>query len=141
MSIIALQYCDSFCHTSKWFGHRCTCVSPISTPPISLHTLSFWVIPEHNLWVPCFTHQTCTGCQLYIWSCTCFGAVLSNYPTLAFSNRVQKSVLCICVSFAALFVGSLVCLSKFHIYALIYGICLSFSDVALYNRLQVHPPH
>ena len=37
---------------------------------------------------------------------TCFSAMLSNPPTLAFSHRVQKSVLYICVSSAALHVGS-----------------------------------
>ena len=31
-----------------------------------------------------------------------FNAVLSNHPTLAFSHRVQKSVLYICVSLAVL---------------------------------------
>ena len=35
-----------------------------------------------------------------------FNAILSNHPTLAFSHRVQKSVLYICVSFAVLHVGS-----------------------------------
>ena len=32
-------------------------------------------------------------------------AVLSKHPTLAFSHRVQKSVLYICVSFSALHIG------------------------------------
>ena len=26
-----------------------------------LPTLSFWVVTEHQLWVPWFMHQTCTG--------------------------------------------------------------------------------
>ena len=33
------------------------------------------------------------------------------------------------------------CLSKFHIYALIYSISLFLTYFTLYNRLQVHPPH
>ena len=33
---------------------------------------------------------------------SCFHAVLSDHPTLAFSHRVQKSVLYICVSFSVL---------------------------------------
>ena len=36
-----------------------------------------------------------------------FNAILSDHPTLAFSHRVQKSVLYICVSFAILHIGSL----------------------------------
>ena len=38
---------------------------------------------------------------------TCFNAILWNHPTLAFSQRVQKSVLYICVSFVVLHIGSL----------------------------------
>ena len=34
-----------------------------------------------------------------------FHAVLSEHPTLAFSHRVQKSVLYICVSFSVLHIG------------------------------------
>ena len=36
----------------------------------------------------------------------CFSAILSNHPTLFFSYWVQKSVLYVCVSFAALYIGS-----------------------------------
>ena len=32
--IIALQYYDSFCHTSTWIGHRCACASPPSWTPL-----------------------------------------------------------------------------------------------------------
>ena len=40
---------------------------------------------------------------------TCFNAILSNHPTLAFSHIVQKSVLYICVSLAVSHIGSLLC--------------------------------
>ena len=36
----------------------------------------------------------------FTWYYTCFNVILSNHPTLAFSHRVQKTVLYICVSFA-----------------------------------------
>ena len=38
---------------------------------------------------------------------TRFNAILSDHPTLAFSHRVQKSILYTCVSFAILHTGSL----------------------------------
>ena len=38
---------------------------------------------------------------------TYFNAILSNHPTLAFSHRVQQSVLHICVSFAVSYTGLL----------------------------------
>ena len=104
--MLTLQYCDGFCHTSTWMSHRCTCVPPAWTPaPTFLPTPSLWVVPEHQLWVSCFMHQTCAGHLFYIWQYTCFNAILSNHPTLTFSHKVQKSVLHICVSFAALYIG------------------------------------
>ena len=51
-------------------------------------------------------HQTSTGDIFHIWQYTCFNSIFSNHPTLAFSHRVQKSVLYICVSFAVLHIGS-----------------------------------
>ena len=53
-------------------------------------TPSLWVVPEHKLWKPCFMHRTCTGHLFYIWQCTCFSAILSYCPTLAFSHIVQR---------------------------------------------------
>ena len=47
---------------------------------------------------------------------THLSAILSNYPTLAFSHRVQKSVRYICVSFAALY---------YHLYRLIC-VCIQY---------------
>ena len=32
---ITLQYCDAFCHTSKWISHGCTCFHPILNPLLS----------------------------------------------------------------------------------------------------------
>ena len=72
-----------------------------TTPRTSLPTSSLWVVTEHQLWVPCFMHQTCTGHLFYIWSCTCYTAILSNHPTLTFFCRVEKCVLYISVSFAS----------------------------------------
>ena len=66
-------------------------------PPPSPSSLR--VIPAHQPWAPCLMHRTRTGDLFHI-SYTCFNATLSNHPTLAFSHRVQKTVLCICVSFA-----------------------------------------
>ena len=72
----------------------------LNPPPNSLPTPSLWVVPLHSLWVPCFIYRTWTGHLFHIWKYTCFNAILSNHSTFAFSHRVQKSVLFICVSFA-----------------------------------------
>ena len=76
------------------------------TPFTSLPTQSLWVVPEHQLCLPCFTYWTGVGYLFYIWQYTWFNATLSTHPALAFSYRVQKYVLCICVSLAAPYVGS-----------------------------------
>jgi len=81
------------------------CPPILNTPPTFLTTSSLWIVPEHWLWVPCFLHWTCTGHLFYIQRYTCFNAILSNHLTLAFSHRVQKPVLYIHVSFAALHIG------------------------------------
>ena len=84
--LITLQYWGGFCHTLTWISHGCTCV-PHPEPIPSLR-----VVPKHRLWVPCM-HWTWTGDLFHIWWYTCFNAILSNHPTLAFSHRVQKSAL------------------------------------------------
>ena len=68
-------------------------------PPTSLSTRSLWVFPVHQA----RALVSCIQPGLVI----CFTidnvhAVLSKHPTLAFSHRVQKSVLYICVSFSVL---------------------------------------
>ena len=88
------------------------CPPMLHPPATSLLAPSLWVVPEHQLWVPCFMHGTCTGHLYFVWSCTCLSADLSDHPHLAVSRRVPKSVLYVCVSFAALHVGPL-CMVRF----------------------------
>ena len=59
--LITLQYSGGFCHTLTWISHGCTCVPHPNPPLTSLLIPSLWVVPGHQLWVPCFTHHTWTG--------------------------------------------------------------------------------
>ena len=54
--IINLQYYGGFfLHTSTWISHKCTCAPTILIPPhTSLRIPSLWVVPAHQLSVPCF---------------------------------------------------------------------------------------
>ena len=105
--LITLQYCSGFCHTLTWISHGCTSVPHPEPPPYTLPIPSLKVIPMHHPWAPCLMHWTWTGDLFHIWKYACFSAILSNHPTLAFSHRVQKTVQCICVSFALSNIGSL----------------------------------
>ena len=63
--LITLQY-YRFCHISTWISHGCTCVPHPEPPSTSLPTSSPWVVPVHQLWVPCFMHWTCTDHLFHI---------------------------------------------------------------------------
>ena len=64
--LITLQYCDGF--AIHWHESAMgTCVPILNPPPTSLPIPCLWVVPEHQLWVPCFMHWTFTGHLFYIW--------------------------------------------------------------------------
>ena len=141
--LITLQYCGGFCHALTWISRGCTCV-PLALTPSHLppHPIPLGC-PSAEALMPCSMHQTWTGHLFHIWKYTCFNAFLSNHPTLAFSHRVQKSLLCIRVSFAVSYIG--LSLPSFWIPYICVNIlyrCFSFwLNFTLCSRLQFHPPH
>ena len=103
--LITLQYCSGFCHTLTWISHGFTCVPHPNLPShLPLHPIPLGLpsAPGPNT---CLRHPTWAGDLFHPRSYTCFNAVLLKHPTLAFSHRVQKSVLYICVSFSVLHIG------------------------------------
>ena len=75
-------------------------VFPIQIPPPTSLSIRFlWVFPVHQAWalVSCIPPGLVIGFTI-----DNIHAVHSKHPTLAFSHRVQKSVLYICVSFSVL---------------------------------------
>ena len=97
-----------FCHISTWIGHRYTCVSPDFNPlwpppyppyPSRLSQSTGFGCPASCIKLTLVIYVT-YGKSIY------FNAVLSNHPTLAFSDWVQKSVVYVFVSLAALHIGS-----------------------------------
>ena len=98
--LITLHYCIGFAihqHESATGIHVIPILNP---PPTSFPVPSLWVIPVYQPQASSIMHRTWTGDSFHIWCYTCFNAILPNHPTLSLSLRVQKSVLCICVSFA-----------------------------------------
>ena len=104
--LITLQYCGGFCHTFTLIGHGCACV-PHPEPPFHLPPHPN---PQGHPSAPALS--TLPHASNLDWRSisymyyTCFNAILPNHPTLAFSHRVQKSVLYIYVSFTVSHIGS-----------------------------------
>ena len=102
--LITFQYCSGFCHTLTWISHGFTCIphpDPPSHLPLYLLPLGLPSAPGLST---CLMHPTWAG-DLFHPRYTCFNADLLEHPTLAFSHRVQKSVLYICVPFSVLHIG------------------------------------
>ena len=102
LSSLSPRDSDGFWCTSVWIDHKYTCVPFILNPLLLPCCLPSPSRLSEQLWVPWVIYQTHTGHLFYIWQCICFNAIFSNHPTFFFSHWVQKSVLCVCVSFAAL---------------------------------------
>ena len=103
--LISLQYCSGFCHTLTWISRGFTRV-PHPDPPshLPLHPIPLG-LPSAPAPSTRLMHPAWAGDLFHPWWYTCFNTVLSEHPTLAFSHRVQKSVLYICVSFSVLHIG------------------------------------
>ena len=103
--LITLQYSSGFCHTLTWVSHGFTCVPhPNSPSHLPLHPIPLG-LPSAPGPSTCLMHPTWAGDLFHPWEYTCFNAIHSEHPTLAFSHRVQKSVLYICVSISVLHIG------------------------------------
>ena len=103
--LITLQYCSGFCHTLTWIRHEFICI-PHPDPPSHLPLYLIPVgLPSAPALSTCLMHPTWAGDLFHPGKYTCFDAVLLKHPTLAFSHRVQKSDLYICVSFSVLHIG------------------------------------
>ena len=103
--LITLQYCSGFCHTLTWISRGFTCVPhPDSPSHLPLYPIPLG-LPSAPGPSTCLMHPTWAGDLFHPRWYTCFDAVLLKHPTLAFSHRVPKSVLYICVSFSVLHIG------------------------------------
>ena len=99
---------------------------PILNPPPHTISLGDPSAPASSILYPAsnLDWHFITYMILYMFQC-----YLLNHPTLAFSHRVQKSVLYICVFFAVSHIGSSLPSSKFLIYVLICCIHVFLSDL------------
>ena len=141
-SIIALQWCVSFCCITKWISYTYTYI-PISPPscvslPPSLSHPSRWSQSTELIslcYVPASHYLSILHLVVYI--CPCH-SLTSSQLTLH-PPHVLKSILYICIFIPVLPLGSsepFFSFFRFHVYVLAYGICFSLSDYfTLYDRL------
>ena len=81
-------YCGGFCHTLTWISHGFTCVLHHDPPSrLPLHPIPLGH-PSAPALSTCLMHPTWAGDLFNPWKYTCFNAVLSEHPTLAFPHRV-----------------------------------------------------
>ena len=119
-----------FCYTSTWICHGCTRF-PNPEPPSHLPP---HIIPlgHPSAPAPSILYHASNldwGFISYMIIYICFNAILPNHPTLTLSHRVQKTVLCICVSCMFCTKSYRYHLSKFHIYVLAYCIDVFLSGL------------
>ena len=96
-----------FWYTSTWICHGCTWVpNPESPSHLAPHIISLGhpSAPAPNILYPASNLEWQFVSYMIH---TCFNAILPNHPTLSLHDRVQKSVLYICVSFAVSHTGLL----------------------------------
>ena len=130
MEDITLQYCDGFCHTSTRISHRYTCILYILNPlppPLLPYPSG---LPQST---SCGCPASCIKLTLVIYFTygnvhvsVLFSQIIPPSPSPSepkslFFASVSPLLLCMRIS------GSV--FSKFHVYVLIYSICLSLSDL------------
>ena len=99
-------YSIDFCHTSIWISHRCAYApSLLSLPPTSHPSPPLQVVTEPQLEFP----ESSSKFPLAIWHMVvgmfpCH-SLHSSHPLLLPPAHVHKSVLCVCISIAALKIG------------------------------------
>ena len=82
-------------------------------------------------WAPCVIQQLPTSYLFYTRSYIYVSATFSIHPALSFPCYVHKSVLYICVSISSLKTSSSLLFFWIPLYALVYNICFSLSDISL----------
>ena len=106
--ISTLQYCDGFYHNpSTWIGHRYTCVLLLKLLPSSLPLYLSWLSQSTGLGtlLHALNLHWSSVLNMVMYMLQCYSLKSSHPRILPLS---PKSVLYVCVSFAALHVGSLV---------------------------------
>ena len=132
-SIIASQYCVSFCCRTKWISHVHTHV-PVSPPSwaslpssVSHPSRSLQSTEPISLCYAAASHQP-TILHSVVYICWCY----SHFAPVSFAllPHVLKCIFYVYLFIPALQLGSSVpFFFRFHIYALAYGICFSLSDL------------
>ena len=132
-SIIALQWCISFCFITKWISYTYTYI-PISPPscisltPSLSHPSRWWQNTELISLCGCFPLAT-----YFTFGSVYMSVPLSHfvpaYPSPSLCPQVHSLHLCLYSCPGPRFFRTFYLFFWFHIYVLAYGICFSLSDL------------
>ena len=136
--IIALECCVGFCHTTVWISHKYTYTSSLLVfPPITHSIPPFYITIDcwaglpvlYSSFLPAFyfTHD-----GVYMPTLLLRFLPPSPSPIVSPQCRPLSSSASLFLPCKAVYQSHF---SRFHTYALIYDICFSLADFALFNRL------
>ena len=96
-SIIALQYCISFCYRIKWISCKYTYIPFLLSLPSTPHHPT--PLGHHRAlsWAPCAIRQLPISYLFYTWWCIYVKPDLPIHPALPFPCCVHMSILNICL--------------------------------------------
>ena len=135
--LATLQYCGGFCYTSTWISHGGTCVPPSWTHLPLPSTLLPPLSPPHPSGLSQSTGFECPASCIELALVICFtygnihvsmlfSQIIPPSPSPTESKRLFYTSVSLLLSHIQ---GYRYHLSKFHIYALIYCIGVSLSDL------------
>ena len=128
--ILSLQCCVGFCHTVMWISHRYTYVpSLLNLPPTSQPFPPLWVFTEDWFELPESYRRfplAILWVVMYMFQCYSLNSSHPLLPPLC----PQVCSLCLCLHcYPTNRFISTIFLDSIYIYALIYDICFSLSDL------------
>ena len=129
--MIDLQYWFGFCHKSTWINNRYIWSLSPESPAHLLPILTPLGYYRGRVWAPYVIQQIPIGC-LFTYISVYASMLLSPFISPSFSSSPHLSISLFSMFASPLLLCKQICqyhLPRFHVFALIYNICFSLSDL------------